>query len=170
VDVYVNEEEVLPPICDAILRLYQITSEFDFVQMGDLLGIDSLEVNNIYLSLIEKGLIDYVSHILTDEGRAYINRRKLVNRNNLLLVPISSITNVSDSLSIIFISLILYSTVFRITTNMFNYFIKRIFSRNTIRRSGVSMFRSQEQNSSYLLLGIVLLLRMVFLLKILFIK
>ncbi|MGF1932459.1 hypothetical protein [Enterococcus casseliflavus] len=97
VDVYVNEEEVLPPICDAILRLYQITSEFDFVQMGDLLGIDSLEVNNIYLSLIEKGLIDYVSHILTDEGRAYINRRKLVNRNKqTLTVAVNKITGEVD--------------------------------------------------------------------------
>ena len=40
VDVYVNEEEQLPPISDAVLRLYKVNDDYSFDDMGSLLGID----------------------------------------------------------------------------------------------------------------------------------
>ncbi|MBC2202385.1 hypothetical protein HCX59_14275, partial [Listeria welshimeri] len=80
VDVYVNEEEKLPPISDAVLRLYKVNDDYSFDEMGEILGIDGGEVNNAYLSLLEKNLIDYISRSITDEGRRYINDRKINNR------------------------------------------------------------------------------------------
>ena len=40
VDVYVNEEEQLPPISDAVLRLYKVNDDYSFDDMGSLLGIE----------------------------------------------------------------------------------------------------------------------------------
>lgn len=93
VDVYVNEEEQLPPISDAVLRLYKVNDDYSFDDMGSLLGIDRDEVNNAYLSLLENNLIDYVSKSITDEGRKYINDRKIINRKKQsITVAVNKIT------------------------------------------------------------------------------
>lgn len=93
VDVYVNEEEQLPPISDAVLRLYKVNDDYSFDDMGRLLGIDGDEVNNAYLSLHENNLIDYVSKSITDEGRKYINDRKIINRKKQsITVAVNKIT------------------------------------------------------------------------------
>ncbi|MBC2195266.1 hypothetical protein [Listeria booriae] len=93
VDVYVNEEEKLPPISDAVLRLYKVNDDYSFDEMGEILGIDGGEVNNAYLSLLEKNLIDYISRSITDEGRRYINDRKINNRKKQsITVAVNKIT------------------------------------------------------------------------------
>lgn len=93
VDVYINEEEKLSPIADAVLRLYKVNDGYSFDEMGELLGIDGREINNAYLSLIEKNLIDYISQSITDEGRRYINNRKINNRKKQsITVAVNKIT------------------------------------------------------------------------------
>lgn len=93
VDIYVNEEEQLSPISDAVLRLYKVNDDYSFDDMGNLLGIDGEEVSNAYLSLLEKNLIDYVSKSITDEGRKYINDRKIVNRKKQsITIAVNKIT------------------------------------------------------------------------------
>lgn len=82
IDGYVSTEEKLPPIDDAILRLYEGTlKKFNKEKVSKLLGIDEDSVENSFIHLLEKEYIDFNTRSLTDEGRKYIVNRKVINRS-----------------------------------------------------------------------------------------
>lgn len=81
VDAYVSDVVTLPPLNDAVLRLYAADIEnFRFERIANLLGVDSEDVENAYYSLLEKDFIDFLTKSVTDDGRRYITNRKITNR------------------------------------------------------------------------------------------
>jgi|GEM_PF-5993704 len=77
IEVYVENEESLPPILDSVFSLYYLN--YSLEEVGYFLGTDQEVIKTSFYELIDMDFIDYISKRVTDKGRKYYIEKKVTN-------------------------------------------------------------------------------------------